>query len=1278
MKRHPGRALGDRAVLATALGATLLLSSGAPAFATAAAGSNAPVAVAAQGAASAAGGATTGDQSTAGGGASTAPNLPPAPFAQYSGAKKGLEWALAPFTLGVNGFGTANLGSQSNIDTTAMPLAILQQRTFFSALQQWQAQGARPVSPDTQVVINAASAYTNVQTTGAGVKVIPTGGLAGNTQPALGLPDTVQSVDFAFDVKTTGLYELQTNYYEYPDCNKRGTSSGTSFETNTAALTTSAFCGRGTAAERGLLIDPPGTVPTVASSATVPPTVDAVIKQAATDSGISTATLPSWIDPANDYAPIGPVPAWTLLPPPVQPVAPAAAPAAAAPASTAPAPGTTAAATTPTAATSTATTTAPATAPATDTGASAPMVAAALAPVPPAPPCAMTLTDAAGQPSGYDGYQYQELHQVAFPGIWAYSGTTVDPKTGYVNFAKDNRGDDLYPLPQEEEKWQSLDARDAQGTYRDPLLFCLPAGPHVLRVNLVREPLAISSFVFHGAAVLPTYEQALATWKGLGMQPVTCGQCVQVQGEALRRMSDPTIQPGSDSYPSVEPHTGGYFILNDINGAQFQNPNEWAEWQVTVPQTGLYKIGFKILQAQLQGLPASRRLTIDGQLPFDGAQWISMPFKNNWNMATLSQPNGDPALIGLTKGTHTLRLDTTLGLVGQTLAVIQQTDQRLGELQREILMITGPAPNAQVDYNLSQNVLDLIPQMQSIADVLRKQAQLLTYDAGGHPPVAANSIKITASDIQKMADQPKQIQLDMSEWSQDEQSLASWITQLQAQPVSIDWIGLASPDYQFPSAAAGFWTQLKVTWANFLLSFYRDYTGVGSVYSNAINVWVGFGQTWAAIMSELATSEFTPATGIHVNFNVVPGGAGIVLLAQVSGHGPDVATGMPATTPVDFALRGGAFDVSQFPNWSTIKDRFVPGATVPYEYTNPAGQTGTYGVPETQGLTMLFYRTDILAHLLPGGIKPPKTWPELYQIMPVLAAHGMEFQYPGGPTNFLPFLFQYNGKYYNNTKDGIRSGLGSQQAYDAFKAWTDLYSQWNVPVQANFFTRFQTGEMPMGIGSYNDYVTFQAAAPQLAGLWNVAPIPSTPYLCSATDASSCAPDTATDQCTFPDYANEPAIPTGMTCVYNDASGGDSNAIVIPKSSKRPQDAWKFVEWWTSAPVQLEFASDLEAVGGVQVAWNTANLSALAGLPWPETDLKVFEQVWKSYQPAPIVPGGYLSDRYINNIWTNVVINHQNQRAQLQWAQQNINDELYRQEVNFGLARIQVGRVATGA
>ena len=1330
--------------MAAALSATLVMSTASFAPVQAAAAGTTASAAAAAPAATAAPATSAAAPPAAGTAPATstaAPAAPPPLPTTVPAAPYGLNPShnLAALTTPPTGYTAVQLQGATTIDQAAQPLAVLQQRTYGTTLAQWQAQGAQPVSPNVQVKIDPTK-YQNVQMEAAppdtattsstaaqpSVQVYAAGALDGNTASALAWPATVGSVDFPFHVSQTGLYQLSVTYYDYPNCMS---SSGQTLADITGAETAAnsvegPYCGRESSAERGVLIDPPNTVPTVQAAAQALTACQQAIVNAAEASGIAQSSLPGWIDPSKDFLLAPPSPAWAIVPQPSAAAAQGAAsaadcgitsasatgaasgtsatPAGSATSGTAATPagpatsgtsaaGTAAAGTSATpAGSATSGTAAGASSTAAATAASAPAAAPALAPVAtaPTPACALDLNDSADQNEGYNGYEYSEAEQVPFTEQWQETGTSVNPQTGYVSFQKDNRGDDLYPIPQEAETWQTTNVVDALATYQNPLQFCLSAGDHVLRLAMVSEPMAIEAISFHGADVAPTYSQALTQWQAQGMQPVTCGMCLEVQGENIYQMSDPTIEPGSDSYPSIVPATHGYTILNDLNGQYWQTPNQWVEYQITVPQTGLYKLGLKVLQAGLQGLPAGRDLTIDGQTPFDGAQWVSLPFANSWNVVTLSQPNGQPALLGLTKGTHILRLRVTLGLVGQTLTQIQQAGQRLDELEREILMVTGSNPQAGVTYNLAQNVNGLVPQMQSIVSVLHQQAQLLTYAAGGRPPVAANSINITANDIADLAAHTQQIQVNMTRWENDAQALAQWLTLLEAQPVSVDFFTLTSPSYKLPSPSASVVRSVAVAWQTFILSFYRDYTGVGSVYSNAINVWVGYGQLWAALMSQLAASYFTPVTHVNVNFNVVPGGAGIVLLAQVSGHGPDVATGMPATAPVDFALRDGAYDLSTFPNWSNIASRFVSGASVPYQFTDSSGHSGIYGVPESQGMTIMIYRKDILATLDSGRPVPvPSTWNELYQILPLLNSKGMEFYYPPGPTGALPFLYQNGGSYYTGnptTPGGVQSNLETDSAYQAIKNWTDLFTEWKVPLSANFFTRFQTGETPIGVADYPTYVQLNVAAPQLAGLWGIAPIPGEPYQC---DASGCVDsNTATapqPACEFPDLAalgEEPALPAGMTCEINHTSGdnGTSNAIIIPKSSKHANEAWLFVEWWTSAATQLRFANDIIAVAGVQAAWNTANVEALQGLPWPQQDLETFQQVWSQYQPEPVVPGGYVADRYINNVWTNVVINGENVRAQLAWATQNIDDELYRQEVQYGLTQAQSGRIAVGA
>lgn len=1312
------RKTGDvarRVATATALSAMLVMSTAtfvAPAAAAASttSGSAAPAST------TAAAGGTAAKVTTA---------IPPAPPA----LKPNLHDAV--ITTPPTGYRTLQLPAAAQyIDQAAQPLSALNVTTYGQQLAQWERQGAKPVPSSVKISINPTKYVASHLDTALGttpLKVYPTGTLAGNTSPALAWPDDVSYVDYKFTVPQTGLYQLNIGYRDFPNCFTQSTASETVAQvtgtTGTALSVNGPFCGRESQAERGVMIDPPGTVPTVHLASRKLTAAEQAVINAATAAGIPAANLPGWLNPTASCPQPSPSPAWTLMPSTLAaeasgscsagatPTAPASSaasssggsatsPSGSTAASASASGGSSASAATPSASsastgsasasgasgastsstTSASTTAAAASATASASSGATATPAAPAAPPPPTPACALNLAT-----TGYNGYQYTEAQNIPFTEQWHETGETISPKTGYVQYQKDNRGDDLYPIPVESETWQNVNVRDALAEYANPLQFCLTAGQHILRLSMVTEPMAISSITFQGAATIPTYSQALQQWKSQGMTPVTCGMCLMVQGEAYTSESDPTISPGTDSNPTMVPPANGYTILNMLNGQYWEQPNQWVQYTINAPQTGLYELSFKELQAGLEGLPAGRAMTIDGKTPFQGAQWIEIPFKNSWNVVTLSQGNGKPALIGLTKGKHTIRFRVTLGLVGQSLPMIQASGQRLDELEQEILMVTGNNPQAAVSYNLTQNVPGLIPQMRAVVKVLEQQAALLDYTAGGTKPVAANSILIAAHDIQNLSQHPLQIQVNTTRWSNDAQSLDQWLSTLEAQPVSLDWFSLTTPGYPLPAPNANILKSLAVTWQTFILSFYRNYTGVGSVYGHALNVWVGYGQLWAQIMSQLAASEFTPVTHLPINFDIIPGGSGIVLLAQVSGHGPDVATGMPATVPVDFALRNGAYDLSSMPNWPRIASRFVPNALTQYKFTNAQGHTGVYGIPETQGMSLLIYRKDILKTLNNGKPVPvPSTWPELFQILPMITSKGMTFYYPNGPTGVLPFLYQFGGQYYKGSPTspgGIQADLNTQQGYAAFKVWTNLFDQWKTPLSSNFFTRFQEGLQPIGVADYPTFVQFQVAAPQLQGLMGIAPIPGTPYLC---DASGCVNEmTAANPqpaCLYPDEAaNYPPLPAGDTCKINRTAGDTnagigpaassaSNAIIIPKSAKNPQGAWQFIEWWTSAQTQLQFATDIIAVAGVQAAWNTANVQALGGLPWPEQDLKVFQQAWSQYQPEPVVPGGYISDRYINDVWTNVVENGQNVRAQLQWATQNINDELYRQEVMYGLVK----------
>ena len=93
----------------------------------------------------------------------------------------------------------------------------------------------------------------------------------------------------------------------------------------------------------------------------------------------------------------------------------------------------------------------------------------------------------------------------------------------------------------------------------------------------------------------------------------------------------------------------------------------------------------------------------------------------------------------------------------------------------------------------------------------------------------------------------------------------------------------------------------------------------------------------------------------------------------------------------------------------------------------------------------------------------------------------------------MALVMQYAGEIYTGTgKDyGEKSGLSSNEAMEAFKDYTDFYTNYGLDVQVDFSNRFRTGEVPIGIANYNTFCTLEIFAPEIKGLWNFTSVPGT-------------------------------------------------------------------------------------------------------------------------------------------------------------------------------------------
>ena len=409
----------------------------------------------------------------------------------------------------------------------------------------------------------------------------------------------------------------------------------------------------------------------------------------------------------------------------------------------------------------------------------------------------------------------------------------------------------------------------------------------------------------------------------------------------------------------------------------------------------------------------------------------------------------------------------------------------MNQIYREILLITGAEADIYRDYNFDDMIGDTIENMKVQADILKEVSVYLEEEVGakGEQVVALDKLNC---QLEKMHEDPTQIASNFSQYKDNIASLADWIANVSEQPLSIDYIEVIPSGGELPKAEAGFFGAVSFEVQSFINSFFTDYSTLGqtvlaeeSENQTTVEVWITSGRDQSNIIRQLINSSFTPQTGINVDLKLV--NAGTLLPSVLSSQGPDLALGSVMGDPINYAMRNAVVDLSQFSDYEEVAERFHESAMVSYTFDG-----AVYALPETQTFPMLFYRKDILEEL---GLTVPNTWDEFFEVVSILQRNNMEVGFPQGMPGMQIFLYQNGGSLYN--EDLTKATFNEDATLDAFQSMLDLFTTYKFPRDYSFQNRFRTGQMPLAIQDYTEYNGLSAFAPEIKGLWSMAPIPGT-------------------------------------------------------------------------------------------------------------------------------------------------------------------------------------------
>ena len=891
-------------------------------------------------------------------------------------------------------------------------------------------------------------------------------------------------------------------------------------------------------------------------------------------------------------------------------------------------------------------------------------------------------------------------------------------------FLKDFNGNELKPDKKLIEQWLTKDVYDSTGYYSEPLAFYFEGGiEHTISFQSVREPLAIKSIELIAVDDTVTYEQYIQNHSD--KKDYTGSESFKVQAEYPVTTSGNTIYALNDRSSSYsEPQDSALIRLNEIGGDKWQYVGQWIEWEIEVPEDGFYSIIPRSQQNYYSGIYVSRKIYINGELPFKEAGNLRFPYTSDWQTKPLSDGNTTFKFY-LNKGVNKIRFEVVLGDMSSVLSTVESSLANINGYYRKILMITGPDADEYRDYGFDKLIPDVLKGLKDESKRLYAVSELLTKltgEKGEH----SSTLDRVALTCERMSTYPSTVASQMKTLKDYTASLGTWLSNTQNQPLDIDYISIQAVQSEAPEAEPGFFGGLWYEVQKFYMSFFSDYNSLGSVEEGNsaaninVEVWTATSRDQAQIIRSLVDDNFTPNyEGISVDIKLVAGGT--LLPATLAGTGPDVYLGGAQSDPVNYAIRSAVLSLNtktgnttigydftdlqnsvwnsqdgsgnyKYPayhrliengtikNFGEVTDWFADQALVPLTLYGE-----TYALPMTMSFSMMFYRKDIFVEL---GIEVPNTWDDFYDIIYSLQSNSLDIGFPQGTGGSMVLMYQQNEPLYDEGNydyylelfrryyyEGDYNSITEEELANVDKMIADMgYTYVNEEGK----TIPKTDGMTINLDSDISLANFKS----VCQFFTMYDFPIT-YDFANRFRSGEMPLAISDYTSYNtliifapeinglwEFTPLPGTANELTQEINNVTIGGISTVMLMNSVSDKEDvalgAWAFMQWYLSAEVQSAYGNEMVALLGPSAKQPTSNINALANMAWSTEEYNNLFAQFNAVACTPEYPGSYIIGRYTNFAFLDVVNSDAEPVEELQSYIPDINVELTRKREEFGL------------
>ena len=283
-------------------------------------------------------------------------------------------------------------------------------------------------------------------------------------------------------------------------------------------------------------------------------------------------------------------------------------------------------------------------------------------------------------------------------------------------FSHDVNGNDLIPTIGQYARWQTYFCSDSEGYSSDYYKFYLTEGTHTISLGAIRESVVIGAV--HAIPVndpvygVPTYKEYLARYEGQPDAPA--GTTITLEAEKPTLVSDSSVAMSNNKNSAItSPSTPFSDLYNVIGASSYSAVGQWAAYNFTVPESGMYEISLRYLQSALEGMFISRsiRITSNGKVGEDELGYYGLPdgtaslpfreafntrfnYSKNWTISSLTDGNDSFKFYFKKDVPYTIYFEVSLGALAEQLQIVEEAMTQLNDCYLQILKLTGSTPTS--------------------------------------------------------------------------------------------------------------------------------------------------------------------------------------------------------------------------------------------------------------------------------------------------------------------------------------------------------------------------------------------------------------------------------------------------------------------------------------------------------------------------------------------------------------------------------------------------------